>query len=49
MEKKYQQPVFELVRQDQSNKVFFTASGGPSPASVSGVLGSIGISTGEWE
>jgi len=46
MDKKYQLPVFEVIIQDESNKVFFSASG---ETTVSGVLASIGINVGEWE
>jgi len=29
--KEYWSPQFQLVRQDEQNKIFFTASGGPGP------------------
>lgn len=45
MENTYSQPTFEYVRQDESNKVFFTASGGlapgPSPKSVGATLSGV--------
>jgi len=40
--KEYRSPQFQLVRQDEQNKVFFTASGGPSGSdSVTGSISSM--------
>jgi len=43
--KEYESPRVELVRQDESNKVFFTASGAPS---VGGSLGKMTSTGGTW-
>jgi len=49
MEKIYTQPKFEFVRMDESNKVFFVASGTPgSPSLGSCSLVSIEKTTGSW-
>jgi len=42
--KEYKTPQFHLVRQDEQNKVFFTASSptpGPAPKSVSATLSGV--------
>jgi len=46
--KEYKAPQFQLVRQDEQNKVFFTASGAPAAPSVGGSLGSMTSDTGGW-
>jgi len=46
--KEYKAPQFQLVRQDEQNKVFFTASGGPALTSVGGKLGSMSSTNGAW-
>lgn len=47
--KLYAAPLFELVRQDDANKVFFTASGGPTTTTVTAGLSSIVFnSTTSW-
>jgi len=43
--KEYKTPQFQLVRQDESNKVFFAASGAPA---LGGSLGSMSSTTGAW-
>jgi len=44
MTKTYVKPMFKLVKQDESNKVFFAASGtpGPDPKSAGATLSGIG-------
>jgi len=32
--KEYKAPLFQFVRQNEQNRKFFTASGGPAPTSV---------------
>ncbi len=50
--KVYCKPEFELIRQNESNKVFFTASSGPGPSpaptSVGGTLSKMTFSNAEW-
>jgi len=49
MEKQYQYPEFQVIKQDETNKIFFAASTGGAD-SVGGKLTSItGIKTGSWE
>jgi len=43
--KEYEAPKVELVKQDESNKVFFTASGAPS---VGGSLGKMTSTSTSW-
>jgi len=45
MNKIYEKPQFQLVRQDESNKVFFAASGAPA---LGGSLGSMSSTAGSW-
>jgi len=45
IQKEYKTPQFELVRQDESAKVFFTASGATQSA---GELGSMTSTAGQW-
>jgi len=47
--KEYKTPQFQLFKTDESNKVFFAASGTPgSPSLGSCSLGSIDKTTGTW-
>jgi len=45
--KEYKTPIFQIIIQDESNKVFFSASGGPAPAPTSMGANLSGI--GGWE
>jgi len=45
--KEYKTPTFQLVKQDEQNKVFFAASG-PALTSVGGSLGSMSSTNGAW-
>jgi len=47
--KEYSSPQFQLVRQDEQNKIFFTASGGSSGSdSVSGSIASMTSTATAW-
>jgi len=43
----YTTPLFEVVEQDESNKVFFATSGGSTP-SVSASINSMTSTSGSW-
>jgi len=46
--KHYDEPRFELIRQDGMNKVFFAASGTPGVTSVGGSMGTMTSTDGAW-
>jgi len=46
--KEYKTPQFQFVKTDESNKVFFAASGTPGAPSVGGSLGSMSSTDGAW-
>jgi len=46
--KEYKTPKFQIVKQDEQNKVFFAASGTPGAPSFGGSLGSMSSTTGAW-
>jgi len=46
--KEYKAPQFRHVRQDESNKVFFAASGTPGAPAVGGSFGSMSSTNGAW-
>jgi len=48
MRKNYNEPKFELVRQNESNRVFFTASGPAPTPTPSGSISSMSKVTGSW-
>jgi len=49
MEKNYTVPKFELVRQDEQNRVFFTASGGgPTEVTATGSITSMSKTSASW-
>jgi len=48
MEKQYALPQFQLVRQNDSNKIFFAASGTPGAPALGGALGAMTKTNGSW-
>jgi len=48
MKKQYETPQFKLVRQEESNKVFFVASGTQNAPKAGGTLGSMSKTPTNW-
>jgi len=48
LSKEYKSPLFVLIRLDESNKVYFTASGTPGEPAIVGLLESMSSTSVSW-
>lgn len=49
-QKEYKVPQFQIVKPDESNKVFFAASGAPAGPSLTGGINTMTVNNGSaWE